>query len=274
MKVVVTGAAGNLGRRVMSELRAAGHEVLGLDRKFAGFSRRWRRVNLLDGPRVMKALVGAEAVVHLGNHPGPGRSGRLPDPVLAENVAMNFNVFEAARTAGVRLIVYASSVQVMRGERLICDPVANSTLPWLPLDGNIPAAPSNPYALSKCIGEDMLRYNVRHAEITAVSLRFPCLVAKPPTRHLQPRQCPRLDEAFTWLTYADGARLIRAVLVAPLRGFRIYFPAAPLPMVAGEVESLRRQFFPGVPLKVPAPLTSFVNGRALLEDTGWTPRDV
>lgn len=272
MKVVVTGAAGNLGSRVLSELRSAGHEVLGLDRKFAGFSRRWRRINLMDGASVMKALVGAEAVVHLGNH--PGRSRRMPDHVLAENVAMNFNVFEAARTAGVRLIVYASSVQVMRGERLISDPATNSTLPWLPLDGNIPAAPSNPYALSKSIGEDLLRYNVRHAEITAVSLRFPCLVANPPSRLIQPKQCPRLDEAFTWLTYADGARLIRAVLVAPLRGFRIYFPAAPLPMVAGEVETLRQQFFPRVPLKVPAPLASFVDGRALREDTGWTPRDV
>lgn len=272
MKVVVTGAAGNLGSRVMSELRSAGHEVLGLDRKFAGFSRRWRRINLMDGASVMKALVGAEAVVHLGNH--PGRSRRMPDHVLPENVAMNFNVFEAARTAGVRLIVYASSVQVMRGERLISDPATNSTLPWLPLDGNIPAAPSNPYALSKSIGEDMLRYNVRHAEITAVSLRFPCLVANPPSRLIQPKQCPRLDEAFTWLTYADGARLIRAVLVAPLRGFHIYFPAAPLPMVAGEVETLRQQFFPRVPLKAPAPLASFVDGRALREDTGWTPRDV
>ena len=272
MKVVVTGAAGNLGRRVMSELRAADHEVLGLDRNFAGFSRRWRRINLLDGPRVMKALVGAEAVVHLGNH--PGRSRRMPDPVLAENVAMNFNVFEAARTAGVRLIVYASSIQVMRGERLISDPVANSTLPWLPLDGNMPAVPWNPYALSKSIGEDMLRYNVRHAEISAVSLRFPFLMATAPSRLMQPKHCPRLDEAFTWLTYADGARLIRAVLVSPLRGFRIYFPAAPQPMVAGEVESLRRQFFPGVPLKVPAPLTSFVDGRAIQADTGWTPRDV
>lgn len=272
MKVVVTGAAGNLGRQVVSELRSAGHEVMGLDRKFAGFSRRWRRVNLLDGPSVMKALVGAEAVVHLGNH--PARSRRTPDPVLAENVAMNFNVFEAARTAGVRLIVYASSVQVMRGERLISDPVTRSTLPWLPLDGNIPAFPSNPYALSKCIGEDMLRYNVRHSEITAVSLRFPFLMAKSPTRTLPPKHCQRLDEAFTWLTYADGARLIRTVLVAPLRGFHIYFPAAPQPMVAGEVESLRQQFFPGVPLKVPAPLTSFVDLSAIQADTGWTPRDV
>jgi nucleoside-diphosphate-sugar epimerase len=162
----------------------------------------------------------------------------------------------------------------MRGERLISDPVTRSTLPWLPLDGNIPAFPSNPYALSKCIGEDMLRYNVRHSEITAVSLRFPFLMAKSPTRTLPPKHCQRLDEAFTWLTYADGARLIRNVLVAPLRGFHIYFPAAPQPMVAGEVESLRQQFFPGVPLKVPAPLTSFVDLSAIQADTGWTPRDV
>ncbi|MBP9912286.1 MAG: NAD(P)-dependent oxidoreductase [Opitutaceae bacterium] len=272
MKVIVTGAAGKLGRHVVRELVAAGHEVVGLDRKIFRTVFRCRQIDLLNGPRVVAALAGAEAVVHLANH--PERTKRLPDPIFAENVAMNFNVFEAARIAATRLIVFASSIQVTRGERQRTDAAVRSPLPWLPLDGALPAMPANPYALSKSLGEEQLRYYVRNTGLTAVALRFPMLVAEPPALTDRLLRNPPLDEAFTWLTHADAARAIQAVLAAPLQGFRTYFAAASRPRINENVEILRQRFFSGVPVKAPLPLASFVDCSALLRDTGWAPRDL
>lgn len=272
MKVVVTGATGHLGRAVMRELAAAGHDVTGLDKQAGRWGRASRRIDLLDHARVEEALAGAEAVVHLANHThcrGPTRHR-----VLRENVTMNFNVFEAARVAGARLMVFASSIQVVRSERQLNDPVARSGLPWLPLDGNIPACPTNAYALSKQIGEDMLRYYVRNAGTTAVAVRFPYLLAEAPPAGGRVMKNPFLDEAFTWLSYADGARLVRAVLAAPLQGFHVFFPAAPRPLVGETAEALRQRYYPNVPLKSPAPLASLVDCRALHDATGWHPQDL
>jgi nucleoside-diphosphate-sugar epimerase len=271
MKVVVTGATGFLGRATMRELAEAGHSVTGLDKQSGGGGSATRRIDLLDHARVEEAMAGAEGVVHLANHThsrGPTRHR-----VLRENVTMNFNVFEAARVAGVRLMVFASSIQVVRSERQLNDPLARCGLPWLPLDGNVPARPTNAYSLSKQIGEDMLRYYVRNAGTTAVALRFPYLLAEAPPPGGRVMKNPFLDEAFTWLTYADGARLIRAVLASPLEGFHVFFPAAARPLVGETAEELRQRYYPSVPLKSPAPLASLVDCRAIHAATGWSPED-
>jgi nucleoside-diphosphate-sugar epimerase len=273
MRVVVTGAAGRLGIKVCIELTSAGHEVTGIDRvacRLPGI--RTRRLDLLDAGRTIAALAEAEAVVHLANHIQP-KSVR-GDPHFAENVAMNFNVLEAARLGQTRRLIFASSVQVMTGERRPLDPVVRGSLPWLPLDENHPAAPTNSYALSKALAEEMLRHLVRNTELAAVVLRLPMLLPQVPGQLAQPLQPHRIDEAFTWLTFADAARLVGAVLAAPLTGFRIYFPAAPQPWLPENVERLRQRYFPGVPVKNGTPLLSFVDCRAITRDTGWSPQDL
>ena len=235
MKVVVTGAAGKLGGITCRELRAAGYDVTGLDQVAdPDRSNPIRMLNLLDASAVKTASAGVEAVVHLANH--PTAYGRVAQTVFNENTAMNFNVFEAARLAGVRRVVFASSVQAFRSERRLRDG-APSRLPRLPLDGDIPASPTNPYGLSKMIGEDLLRYFAEDHSMTAVSLRLPSLLPKPPAvADGAPRPDTFLDECFTWLTFADAARCIRAVLATPLKGCRCYFPASPRPSAAGTVE--------------------------------------
>lgn len=273
MKIVVTGAGGRLGRYVVRELAGAGHEVTGIDKLAGGESPvRLLAVDLLDAPRVMAALAGAEAVVHLANHIDP--TAAVPDPAYSENVVMNFNVFEAARVAGARRFIFASSVQAMTSDHRRSWVRDRSPLQWLPLDGDHPAIPTNPYALSKAAGEDLLRYYVRKGGFSAVAIRFPKLTVEPPPPEGWQWDDARLDEAFTWLTFADAARLVGAALAAAPAGFRVYFPAAPRPWIAGEVEALRQRYFPEVPVKGGGAVRSFVDCSAISRETGWAPRDL
>src|SRR5438034_1203665 len=101
---------------------------------------------------------GVNAVVHLANY--PNASAGVAQDVFNENCAMNMNIFQAAVEAGVKKIIFASSIQAITGVRPSRDAGAQkpSDLPYLPLDGDVPPNPGNPYAASKVAGEMLLKY--------------------------------------------------------------------------------------------------------------------
>lgn len=148
MNIAVTGAAGKLGCQLVPSLTAVGYDVRGIDRQFSGFSRHRLRVNLLDAAQTTRALRDAEAVVHLATH----QDDLIHNTHVAstENVSMTLHVFEAARRAGSRIVVYASSIQVIRSDNWFEQPTA---YPWLPIDRDTPAAPTNPYAKAKALAK-------------------------------------------------------------------------------------------------------------------------
>jgi len=177
MKVLVTGAAGRLGSAVCAHLVQAGHEVKATDYKHReGLPVKLVHADLRDEIAVYSLLEGCDAVAHLGNHANL-MAGPSPQRLLAENTAMNANVFRAAVDVGIRRVVFASSVQAilkvpngMRAE-------APYAIPYLPLDGSVPSNPgSNFYALSKEFGERMLQeLCLAQLDLVATSLRFPVL---------------------------------------------------------------------------------------------------
>ncbi len=215
MKVTLTGAAGRLGSIVCKQLVSTGHDVLATDRTYrADLPVKLHVANLLDRERVYDVLAGSEAVVHLGNH--PGMMGNDAQRIFNENVTMNMNVFEAARQCEVRKIIFASTIQTITSRRP--DPAQPSSLPYLPLDGDVPANPGNPYGLSKSVSESMLQYYTKTAPITGIALRFPLLVSAEWLPNLkkdggQWKQW-NYNEAFTYLPMAEAATLIDAVLRA------------------------------------------------------------
>ncbi|MDX1510375.1 MAG: NAD-dependent epimerase/dehydratase family protein [Nitriliruptorales bacterium] len=107
MRVAVTGAAGFVGRRLVGELAAAGHEVVALDIAEQAPQDRveFRRVDILEGSLAVE-LEGVDAVVHLAFQMDPiqdeARMARI-------NIDGTRNVFECAEEAGVRHVVYLSS---------------------------------------------------------------------------------------------------------------------------------------------------------------------
>ncbi|NIO15170.1 MAG: NAD(P)-dependent oxidoreductase, partial [Xanthomonadales bacterium] len=72
-------------------------------------------------------------MVHLANHPRPGRLP--PQQLYGENVRMNMNVFQAAADVGVEQILYSSSVQAFAGNRQHDELDRPSSLAYLPIDG-------------------------------------------------------------------------------------------------------------------------------------------
>ena len=114
MRVIVVGATGNLGTSVLRSLAAepAVESVVGVSRRppgdaFDAFDKaEWRQADVARGP-LRPLFDGADAVIHLAWLIQPGRDMAT---LRAVNVEGSARVFRAAADAGVRTLLYASSV--------------------------------------------------------------------------------------------------------------------------------------------------------------------
>lgn len=277
MKILLTGAAGNLGAACFASLLSAGHEVVATDvSRKPGLPGRVKIGNLLAPEFCYEVAEDIECLVHLANlaHSGMG----TPQRVFHENVTINMNVFQAAVDSGCRRFIFASSIQAMGGSRRPGDP--QSRLAYLPIDGDSPQNPGNAYALSKCTGEMQVQYFLNSRKIDeGVALRFPYLLpphrmdwwrAQHPTDEVPGNTL--MDEAFTWLSVNDAARLVQALVAKPMPGYRCYLPASPQPRLNVATRKLAESYFPGVPRRGDAdgPLSDISR---ITQDTGWTPVD-
>jgi len=283
-KVLVTGAAGRLGRAVVAALHEAGYDVVAADRTYnSKLPVRTEVLDLRDHLSVYRVIEGCTAVAHLANHPN-AYSGPAPQQLYAENVAMNMNVFQAAVDVGVRNIVFASSVQVFAGDRYGEDAEqAPSVLPYIPLDGELPPCARNAYALSKEAGEAQLRYFVAlDPALSCTSLRFPSLISSRwieyirrggARRHHHYERFGSPDEGFSYLSTQDAGALVLAVLERQGPGYHQYFPATSDAHLRMPLAELVRRYYPGVAHKVPLDqMTSLIDISKITEEVGWEPQ--
>ncbi|HEY3498847.1 MAG TPA: NAD(P)-dependent oxidoreductase [Polyangiaceae bacterium] len=280
MKVVVTGAAGKLGSATVAALLRRGHEVVATDAKYRGdLGVPLTPKNLLDEHALYPLLEGAQALVHLGNHPNRF-NGPSPQRLLAENVAMNAYAFNAALDLGLEHIVFASSVQVtVQSDGVRADPKG---LPYLPLDGDAPQNPGlNPYAQSKQLGEELLKVAAQaRPALAATVLRYPMIVGDWLRQRVLAangkvqRDALYLGEATAYLSFEDAAELVGGVLERAKPGYHQYFPAQTLRVENVELAALIERFYPGVPLRRPLEqIQTLVDISALERDLGWRPRE-
>lgn len=279
MKVLVTGSAGRLGSATCRALLDAGFEVRGADQRYAkDLDIDQRIADLRDHLEVYRVMHGMDAVVHLANY--PYLVPAIPPQVLfSENVAMNANMFQAAHEMGVKRLVFASSIQAMSGDRESGQD-RPSGLKYLPIDGAAPALAANAYALSKTVGEQMLRYHAeRDAQAACTAIRFPYLVAtgsgwRVGRRDGKLRPGVRLDEGFAYLYVTDAGRLVADILRRQRPGYHQYLPGAATPYLPGPLADLAAEYFRGVELRRPiAEMTSFVDNSGITADVGWEPRE-
>ena len=169
MLAVVTGGAGFIGSNLVDALLAEGHRVRVLDNFSTGHLSNLAHVaddiELVEGDlrsyeRVAYAVRGAEVVFHQGALPSVPRS--VQDPITSSevNVGGTLNVLLAARDAGARRVVFASSSSIY------------GDLPGLPRVETLPVAPMAPYAVSKLAAEHFCHVAHKVYGLETVSLRY------------------------------------------------------------------------------------------------------
>ncbi|MBK8583111.1 MAG: SDR family oxidoreductase [Flavobacteriales bacterium] len=169
--ILVTGGAGFIGSHVCDALLAQGHAVRCLDNLATG---KLGNIEHLQGAKnftfvqgdireardVEQALVGVDAVVHLAALGSVPRSIAFPLDSEAANLGGFLNVLEAARHAGLKRIVYASSSSVYGDS------------PALPKREGQEGNPLSPYAVTKMMDEVYAGLYHRLFGIETIGLRF------------------------------------------------------------------------------------------------------
>ena len=208
--IVVTGAAGRLGRMVVRRLVDQGRDVLATDQLDADdLPAEFVRCDLVDAEAAGDILKGAEAVVHMGAIPGPMRED--PRVIFDNNVESTFNVMMSAAELGLRRVVFSSSAFGMGWAH-----DGNAFVPlYLPLDEEHPMMPFEPYGLSKQVGEDIGRMIARNSGATVVSLRF-TNVALPEVMAEFPWPAPTPENPLTLVmwAYAEARDVAEAHVLA------------------------------------------------------------
>lgn len=169
MKFLVTGGAGFIGSNIVLELLKQGHAVRVLDNFATGRRRNLEPVRadieLIEGDirsyhTVAHAVKGVEAILHQAALPSVPRS--INDPITTNdvNVGGTLNLLDAARSAGTRRIVMASSSSVY------------GDTPELPKHEGMTPNPLSPYAVSKLTGEHYMRVFHSLYGLETIALRY------------------------------------------------------------------------------------------------------
>jgi nucleoside-diphosphate-sugar epimerase len=168
-RYLVTGAAGFIGSNIVEELVKRGADVRAVDNfatgRRANIEGLLPRIDFVEGdisdPETATRLVrGVDFVLHQAALPSVPRS--VADPMASHqaNATGTLNLLLAARDAGVKRFVYASSSSVY----------GNS--PTLPKQEDMPTDPRSPYAVNKLAGEQYCKVFTLVYGLPAVALRY------------------------------------------------------------------------------------------------------
>ncbi len=276
MRVVVTGGSGKLGRAVVAGLRDRGDEVVNLDAALPRTEDRLSiKINLRDYGQTVDALTavddryhGVDALVHLAAIPAPGLVPNVE--TFHNNMNATYNVFSAARVAGIKNIVWASS------ETVLGLPF-NTPPPYLPVDEVYAARPESTYSLCKTLEEEIARQFCRwDPALKMVGLRFsnvmePADYAAFPDFNADPLS--RKWNLWAYIDARDGAQAVRRALDYAAAGMDVFIIANADTVMTTPSEELAKIVFPDVPLTktlgVNETLLSIEKARRLL---GYEPR--
>jgi UDP-glucose 4-epimerase len=256
--IAVTGSSGKLGRHVVAHLAERGYRVVALDRAPdpAARAAAFVLVDLTDTGQVLEALTGVDevhagldAVVHLAAIPAPGLTTNAA--TFANNIAATHNVFSAARRAGIRSVVWASS------ETVLGLPFADPP-PYIPVDEEYPPRPNSTYSLVKTLEEEMARQFCRwEPALTMVGLRFsnvmdPHDYAQFPAFDADPRL--RSWNLWGYIDGRDGAQAVRLALEHCARGgggVEVFIVANADTVMSRPSAELAAEVFPDVAVRRP-----------------------
>lgn len=246
--VLVTGAAGHVGRATLDVLAEQGIAATALVLDDPG-DLAAARVVVGDAGRpddVADALAGVDAVIHLAALPSPALG--TPEHVFSVNTRATFVVLEQAGQARVRGAAIASSFAI-GGATFGVRP---EPLPYLPIDTALPLRISDPYALSKQVDETTAAMMARRHAMSVVALRLPFVgdeggrvrTAADRYAHAPGTGAP---DVWSYLDVRDAARALLAAAQVTRAGAHVLYVAAPETLAPYPTEWLLDTYLPDVP---------------------------
>jgi nucleoside-diphosphate-sugar epimerase len=217
-KVLVTGMSGLIGGAVHKAL-ADTYTLTALNRREVQ-GVKTHQADITDLDAIQPAFEGQDTVVHLA---AIASSTATWEELLQANVIGTRNVFEAARGAGVKRIVYASSGATTAGwekespyRELVSGQYDHVPSSWPMITHETLVRPNGIYASSKVWGEALARYYVDSSDLSILCLRI---------GHVNEADRPTSARDFSvWCSQRDIANMIKLCIEAPAElKFDIFF---------------------------------------------------
>jgi UDP-glucose 4-epimerase len=161
-KVLISGAGGNIGRYFCEHNQGRYDLRLGVhspdERKGIESFGDTVQLDITDLSSLQSACKDIHTVVHLAGDPSPTADWASLLPV---NIVGTYNTFVAARDAGCRRVIFASSIHAISGYP-----------EDVQVKSNDPVNPGDLYGVSKCFGEALARYFAEQEGVSAIALRI------------------------------------------------------------------------------------------------------
>jgi NAD(P)-dependent dehydrogenase (short-subunit alcohol dehydrogenase family) len=199
MHVLITGAAGNIGSYVASHARSdLTLRLLDQPGSEWGDLRAHGEVveaDITDLEAMKQACAGIDVVLHLAGNPNPSATWA---ELLPTNIVGTYTTFTAAKAAGCRRIVFASSIHAVSGGP-----------PDVQVKTSEPVNPGDLYGVSKCFGEALGRYMAEQEGIAVIAVRIGAF--QPIERADEPEATVLLD---SFVSFRDLDQLLNLALRA------------------------------------------------------------
>ncbi|AFZ15634.1 NAD-dependent epimerase/dehydratase (plasmid) [Crinalium epipsammum PCC 9333] len=202
--VLLTGAAGEIGTSLRQHL-GDNYHFRCFDRVRVRDAKDAQVADVTNFKAVLKAMRGVDAVIHLAANPNVEQSWQ---DVYSSGIGGTYNVFEAARQAGVKQIIYASTNHVSGWREVQQEPQ---------IKPEQPVRPDSLYAVGKAFGEALGQFFVDRYDLSVVCLRIGAFKTDP--KLYQPND--RL--LATWCSARDLAQLVKRSLEHENLGFQIFY---------------------------------------------------
>ncbi|MES3020262.1 MAG: NAD(P)-dependent oxidoreductase [Pseudomonadota bacterium] len=196
--IFITGGSGRIGTALRQRLSAAGYKIRFTDivPPADGQTEGFVQTDLADQDAMAEAMQGCRALLHMAGHP---RETDWPT-IEARNYTGTYNAYQAARRAGVRTIVYASSNHY-------CGLYPADT----ELSPRLEPRPTGLYGASKVFGEGLLRAEADAFGIIAFAWRICCFKPEPVSAR----------DLRLWLSLDDAAHAMDRCLRWTEPGFNV-----------------------------------------------------
>lgn len=201
-RVLITGAAGNIGRSLAQslkdryDLRLHYHKTV----PDAPPSTDICIADVADYDQIASAMEGVDAVVHMA---ADSSTRATWESVRDRNIVGTYNVLESARQAGVKKVIFASTNHVMG--------MYDRDGQW-PIYASQPVRPDSLYGASKAFGEALARHYYDQYGLSTICLRIGWFLEKPHNE----------IALWMWLSHRDAAQIVWRAIESPL-GFGVFY---------------------------------------------------